>query len=393
MLFVLFFLAPLDWLLMTLFVCTEFIGRLLRRVSPQEAPAFPLPRPECSFVMISWNGRKVLSESLPALLLAVRKHGGDHEVIVVDSHSTDGSEEFIRKRFPEVRVIRSEQNLYFGGSNRRGISLAKRDILVLMNSDTVVDPGFIDPLLAGFQDSSVFGVASLVRAAGSMACESGKTIARFDGCDLEWEHEPIRSENEGQEYSPVFWLHRGAFAMDRRKYWWLGGLDELYDPFYLEDADLSYRAWKVGWKCLLSFASHVSHQHAINVSRNHALRMTSTGEPFVRLVVRRNQYIFFWKNLDSFSMLLKHGWRSAAMRIRRAQVSPSRARVEAHSFLAALKRVPSILKRKLALAPRVVRTDGEIFQLFACQWRNAEALSGQLESEPPNVRESPIVEA
>jgi GT2 family glycosyltransferase len=379
MLFLLFLLAPLDWLLMALFVCTEFIGRFLRRVSPQEAPAFPLPRPECSFVMISWNGRAVLSESLPALLLAVRMHGGDHEIIVVDNHSTDGSEEFIRTHFPEVRVIRTEQNLYFGGGNRRGISLAKRDVLVLMNSDTIVDPDFIDPLLAVFEDSSVFGVASLVHAAGSIPCESGKTIARFDGCDLEWEHEPVGSENEGQGYSPVFWLHRGAFAMDRRKYGWLGGLDELYDPFCLEDADLSYRAWKVGWKCLVSFASHVSHQHAINVSRNHALRMASTGEPFLRLVVRRNQYIFFWKNLDNFSMLLKHGWRSPRTRVRRARVSQSRARVEAHSFLAALKRVPSILKKKLVFAPKVVRTDGEIFQLFECRWRNAEALPSQLQ--------------
>jgi GT2 family glycosyltransferase len=388
----LFLLAPLDWLLMTLFVCTEIIGRFLRRVSPQDAPAFPPPRPECSFVMVSWNGRAVLSESLPALLLAVRKHGGDHEVIVVDNHSTDGSEEFLREQFPEVRVIRSEQNLYFGAGNRRGISLSKRDILVLMNSDTVVDPDFINPLLTAFQDSSVFGVASVVRAADSASCETGKTVARFDGCDVEWEHEPVPSANEGQVYSLVFWLHRGAFAVDRRKYLWLGGLDDLYDPFYLEDADLSYRAWKVGWKCLLSFASHVSHQHAINVSRNHALRMTSTGEPFSRLVVRRNQYIFFWKNLGSFSMLLKHGWRSAVMRVRRAKGSPSRVRIEAHSFLAALKRVPSILRKKLALAPRFVLADREIFQLFPRLRGNAESSLRRFESEAPNVPESPIID-
>jgi GT2 family glycosyltransferase len=157
-------LAPLDWILMTLLVCTELMGRLLRRVSPRKAPTFSRPRPECSFVMVNWNGRAALSESLPALLLATRSHGGNHEVILVDNDSIDGSEEFVRQQFPQVRIIKSGENIYFGGGNRRGISFATRDILILMNSDTLADADFIAPLLAAFADPAVFGVASLVRA-------------------------------------------------------------------------------------------------------------------------------------------------------------------------------------------------------------------------------------
>ena len=107
------------------------------------------------------------------------------------------------------------------------------------------------------------------------------TTAYFDDSDLKWDHQPVSSANKDQSYCPVLWLHRGAVAVDHRKYLWLGGLDGLYDPFYLEDADLSYRAWKVGWRCLLSFGSRVSHRHHIGVSRYHAVRMAAAGEAFV----------------------------------------------------------------------------------------------------------------
>jgi GT2 family glycosyltransferase len=371
-------LAPLDWLLMTLLVCTELMGRLLRRVSPRKPPTFSPPRPECSFVIVNWNGRAALSKSLPALLLAVRRHGGDHEVIVVDNNSIDGSEEFVRKQFPEVQIIKSEENLYFGGGNRQGVSFATRDILVLMNGDTVADSDFIAPLLAALGDPAVFGVASLVRADGGPFRETGKTTAYFDGCDLKWDHQLVSSANKDQGYCPVFWLHRGAVAVDHRKYLWLGGLDSLYDPFYLEDADLSYRAWKVGWRCLLSFGSRVSHQHHIGVSRHHAVRMAATGEPFLRLIVRRNRYIFLWKNIDNFSMLFKHGLLVALRRVQRARIWTSQAKGEAHSYFAALKRLPFILKGKLAMARCVVRHDPEIFELIRCR-QPSSALSSEFE--------------
>jgi GT2 family glycosyltransferase len=385
-------LAPLDWILMTLLVCTELMGRLLRRVSPRKAPTFSRPRPECSFVMVNWNGRAALSESLPALLLATRSHGGNHEVILVDNDSIDGSEEFVRQQFPQVRIIKSGENIYFGGGNRRGISFATRDILILMNSDTLADADFIAPLLAAFADPAVFGVASLVRAEGGAFRETGKTTAYFDSCDLKWDHQPVSSENKDQGYCPVFWLHRGAVALDRRKYLWLGGLDRVYDPFYLEDADLSCRAWKVGWKCLLSFGSRVSHQHHIGVSRYHAVRMAAAGEAFLRLIVRRNRYIFFWKNIGNFSMLFKHGLLAASRRVQGARIGPSRAKGEAHSYFAALKRLPFILKAKLAMAACVVRTDQEIFELTTCG-QSGSALSSEFELDVAKGISLPISKA
>src|SRR6476619_4318049 len=83
-------LAPVDGILLTMLVLAEIFGRLWRRVSPQPPPQFPEPRRECSFVIVRWNSQAMLAESLPALLEALRNSGGNHEVIVVDNHSTDG---------------------------------------------------------------------------------------------------------------------------------------------------------------------------------------------------------------------------------------------------------------------------------------------------------------
>jgi GT2 family glycosyltransferase len=157
---------------------------------------------------------------------------------------------------------------------------------------------------------------------------------------------------QGSEY-PVFWLHRGLFAVDRRKYCWLGGLDDLYDPFYLEDVDLSYRAWKVGWRCLLSLDSEVSHQHHLSIPQ--------AGEGFLHMLVRRNEYLFFWKNVNSVSMLFKYCVKSTRRRLTRARSPKIGVVREAQSFFAALKRLPVIIFKRLALARQTVRSDREVF--------------------------------
>jgi len=150
-------------------------------------------------------------------------------------------------------------------------------------------------------------------------------------------------------------------------------LDDLYDPGYFEDADLSHRAWKVGWKCLLAVNSRVSHQHQFKVPRG--------GEEFIHLIVRRNAYVFFWKNIDDVPMLVKHCLTSVSRRMRRTRASGIGERVEMRSFIAALKRLPVILRRRLVAARSAIRTDREIFELVTQCQQGSNILSGQFEAE------------
>jgi GT2 family glycosyltransferase len=347
-------LFPIDCIVIAILVATELFGRLLQRTKLRQQPDLPAPKPECSFVIPSWNSQMMLAESLPRLLEEVAKDGRDHEIIVVDNCSTDGTQEFIQRRFPAVKLVRSDKNLYFAEGNRLGISAATRDVLVLMNCDTIVEPGFLSPLLMPLGDPSVFGVASKISSRGTEYEETGNTHAHFKRCNIHWEHAPLPANKANGSY-PVFWLHRGAIAIDRRKYLWLGGLDSLYDPLYMEDVDLSYRAWKVGWKCLLAVSSQVSH--------NHHLSIPLAGEGFIHLIVRRNQYLFFWKNINSISMLTKNFIGLMATRMRRAYLPHIGVMRELHSFFAALKRLPAVLMRRLALASVFIRSDQNVFHL------------------------------
>ena len=354
-------LAPLVWAVGCVVCATEIAARLLRKFGPRRAPLVaPADTSRCSIIVLSWEGKDLLAQSLPPLLKAVRFHGGDHEIIVMDNGSTDGTSEYVEKNFPEVRVVRSDRNLFFSGGNNFAVDAAKNDIVILLNNDMFVREDFLGPLLEGFRGPDVFAVASQVFLADPKQRreETGKTRATFNGCDLDWAHDPILPSDEEQRYVPVFWGHGGAVALDRQKYLWLGGLDNLFAPLYVEDSDLSYRAWKVGWRCMLAVHSHVVHKHRGTLAPR-------VGSNFVSQIVRRNTYLFIWKNFGDFGKLLKHFLRSPRRRMQRAATPGVGIRLEARAFLGAVGRLPAVLKRKLSLARAVVRNHEQILQLIS----------------------------
>lgn len=350
---------PIDWFAGAALILTEALGRISRSKPLQGAPCEQVKDPtRCSVIIVSWEGKDLLAESLPALLEAIKFHGGDHEIIVVDNGSTDGTQAFLQKQFPQVRVIRSEENLYFGGGNNLGINEAKNDILVLLNNDMIVDEEFLAPLLEPFHRPDTFAVASQVSLADADARpeETGKTRASFNGTELDWRHEVVLPNDEREQYVPVFWGHGGAVAVDRKKLLWQGGFDPLFDPFYVEDADISYGAWKVGWRCLLAVSSRVIHKHRSSTRR--------FGAQFISQIVRRNQYLFFWKNFTDIDKLSANALGTFRARIRRMGMPGIGMRVEIKALLGAVKRLPQVISRRLQRARYITRTDESILQLI-----------------------------
>src|SRR5262249_37076802 len=135
-------------------------------------------------------------------------------------------------------------------------------IVILLNNDMVLDEHFIRPLLDGFAES-VFAVTGQIylQDATRRREETGKTSGRFRRGMLELAHEPIFEGDPDREYQPVLWAGGGSTAYDRRKFLALGGFHALFSPAYVEDVDLSYRAWQRGWKSLFTPRSIVHHKH------------------------------------------------------------------------------------------------------------------------------------
>ena len=91
-------------------------------------------RASASVVIPNWNGRDLLEKYLPSVITALAGHP-DNEVLVVDNGSTDGSAQFLRERFPQVKLVALPTNAGFGGGSNAGFRAAKNDIVVLLNSD------------------------------------------------------------------------------------------------------------------------------------------------------------------------------------------------------------------------------------------------------------------
>ncbi len=285
-------IVPLAWLLLTLAdLLWILFGR--RREPVNECP----DNTAATIVIPNWNGRDLLEKYLPGVIQAA-SFSPRNEIIVVDDASTDGSTAFLRERFPNVRLIAHQRNLGFGAGCNRGFREAKNDIVVLLNSDMRVAPDFIQPLLGAFTDETVFAVSCQIFFSdpNKHREETGLTAARWAEGTLRVRHVADESVNEP---FPCFYGGGGSTAFDRRKFLEIGGFDHILSPFYLEDTDAGYMAWKRGWKVLYQPASHVWHEHRGTIGRKFSPR-------YIESIVAKNFLLFAWKNIHAPARLATH---------------------------------------------------------------------------------------
>src|SRR5262245_64243724 len=90
-----------------------------------------------TIIIVNWDGKHLLAECLPALIEAVQHDGRNHDILVVDNGSADGSVDFVRENFPCVNVLPLDRNYGFSEGNNRGIEKVHTDIVILLNNDMV----------------------------------------------------------------------------------------------------------------------------------------------------------------------------------------------------------------------------------------------------------------
>ena len=291
-----FLLSPILILLPAAAIALTDLAFLLFGRRKSRASERPSTR-SASVVIPNWNGRDLLEKYIPSIVTALAGNP-QNEIIVVDNGSTDGSADYLRAALPQVRVLALDTNLGFGGGSNAGFRAAANDIVVLLNSDMRVAPDFLQPLLDGFTDDRVFAVSCQIFFSdpARLREETGLTQAWWEDGGLRVRH---RIDDKVASPFPCFYGGGGSCAFDRRKFLELGGFDELLRPFYLEDTDLGYMAWKRGWKVLYQPASIVFHEHRGTIGK----RFT---EQYIQSVLKKNFVLFCWKNIHEWRRLGSH---------------------------------------------------------------------------------------
>ena len=316
----------------------------------------PSTRPNtaaASIVIPNWNGRDLLEKYIPSILEATKSNPAN-EIIVVDNASEDGSAQFLKHNFPTVKVLELDQNYGFGGGSNRGFAAAKNDIVVLLNSDMRVAPDFLQPLLDAFTDQNVFAVSCQIffTDPAKLREETGLTQAWWENGGLRVRH---RIDDNVTSAFPCFYGGGGSCAFDRRKFAELGGFDELLKPFYLEDTDLGYLAWKRGWKVFYEPRSVVWHEHRGTIGKKFT-------QEFIQSILKKNFLLFCWKNIHEPARLTEHFFFTFAGAWLSVLFGDSYERSNPLALWKAFLQLPAALKSRAQAQQLAAITDTEAFR-------------------------------
>lgn len=216
---------------------------------------------DISIIIVSFNTREILRNCLNSVKTSLREARYSCEVIVIDNGSNDGSAAMMEKDFPEVKLIKNNDNLGFAKANNQGIKISTGKYILLLNSDTVIFSDVI-PVMLKFMDSNPkVGVATsrveLENGKIDPACHRGfptpwASFCYFSGLEKlfpksklfsgyhEW-YKDLSVPHEIDSCSGAFYLVRKKVIEET------GFLDEDYF-MYGEDLDFSFRIKEKDWK-------------------------------------------------------------------------------------------------------------------------------------------------
>ncbi|MBI4062453.1 glycosyltransferase family 2 protein [Candidatus Gottesmanbacteria bacterium] len=283
-----------------------------------------------SIVIPNWNGSTLLSKHLPAITQA----RGISEIVVVDDGSTDDSVELLHREFPRVRVIEADRHEGFASAVNTGVAKAVGEIVVLLNTDCEPEKKFLEKLLPHFGDANVFAVGCLDKSMeGRRIVLRGRGVAR-------WRRGFYVHQRGEVDKSTTAWVSGGSGAFRKSMWDKLGGMDSLFNPFYWEDIDLSYRALNAGYRLVFEKGSVVKHFH------EEGKIMRKYSKWYIRIIATRNQFQFIWKNVASLGIILSHMFWTPIMLVKALFVLDT---AFVFGYFAAILRLPVILDRRLSL--------------------------------------------
>ena len=236
-----------------------------------------------SVVIVSWNGMHHLPECLAALLPQLSP---DTEVILVDNGSTDGTAAWAYANHPQLRMIALPENLGFAGGVNVGLRAARGNLLLLINDDAFVEPGFVAALLDVMTRRPDVGAAGgvLLFAHRPEIIASAGIRVRRDWLALDlWAGQQTAALPTAPQ--PILGASGGA-ALYRRALLEDIGLMEPNFFNYLEDVDLAWRALLRGWRSVVVPQARARHVYSATAGQGSPFKQRLLGRNRLRVIAR-----------------------------------------------------------------------------------------------------------
>jgi GT2 family glycosyltransferase len=181
-----------------------------------------------------------------------------YEVVIVDNASSDGTRDLLGSLGGDIRLILNATNEGFGPACNKGAALAHGEFICFLNNDTVVQPGWLESLVAALdQDARLAAVQPLLLYPDGRVNSAGDLVFRNQAWNYgkgENADDPKFAMRRAPDYvSGACLVVRKAIFQD------LGGFDDAYAPAYYEDTDLSFAFRANGWKLLYEPLARVVH--------------------------------------------------------------------------------------------------------------------------------------
>lgn len=236
-----------------------------------------MKEPRVVILVLNWNGKEVLKNCLKSLLKLTDYR--NFKVVVIDNASTDNSVEMVRHEFKSVDLLENKENLGFVKGNNIGIKYALRkykpDYILLLNNDIkIIQKNWLKKMIKVAESDRRIGLVGckLIFPDGRIQWAGRKREKNifyliFQTLSASLNPGIGMGEKESSFIGEVNTVSGACMMIKTELIKKIGLLDESLSPFFQEDVEYSFRAWKYGWKVVYVGTSKVVHLQSYSFKR------------------------------------------------------------------------------------------------------------------------------
>jgi GT2 family glycosyltransferase len=250
-----------------------------------------------SVIIPNYNGKILLEQIIDPLIDALENIGLTYEIIVIDDCSTDDSVAYLRHIYKDIIVIENKTNSGFSITANKGIFAATQSHMLLLNNDVKLTKDYFVPLLRYFDNPDTFGVMGRIIGWDNDTVQDGGKYPFFQGVKIKTSGNYIPVLPVQNKWLYSMYLSGANSFVDREKILLLKGFDEIFSPYYIEDFELSLRAWRLSWKCYYEHFAVCRHKTSSTIKSSSSKRQIAT-------IYNRNKLYLHAIHLSSSETLL-----------------------------------------------------------------------------------------